>query len=116
MTPMPVVSRGRVWISIDPGFVRLDPQAVAFPDPVVTVPPRFSDCCGFVEADDRGVWFLSPDLEGGTGRRLNVFDPSTGQASSLVTLDEGDPVAMAVAPNAVWILNYEGTLTHVELH
>jgi hypothetical protein len=114
VTPMPVLSRGQVWISTDQGFARLDPEAVAFPYPVVTVPPRFSDCCGFVEADERGIWFISPDPRG-AGRVLNVFEPSTGKASSLVVLDEGEPVAMAVSPNAVWILNYEGTLTHVEL-
>jgi hypothetical protein len=113
-TPMPVVWRGQVWISTDPGFVRFDPLIEGFPRPPATLPPRFGDCCGFLEADDRGIWFLSPDLEG-AGRVLNVFDPATGQAADLVALDEGTPVAMAVAPDAVWILNYEGTLTHVDL-
>jgi hypothetical protein len=113
-TPMPVLWRGQVWISTDPGFVRFDPLIEGFPTPPATLPPRFGDCCGFLEADDRGIWFLSPDLEG-AGRVLNVFDPATGQAADLVALDEGTPVAMAVAPDAVWILNYEGTLTHVDL-
>ena len=81
----------------------------------MTLPPRFGDCCGFLEADERGIWSLSPVLDGGGGRVLNVFDPATGQATELVALDEGTPVAMAVAPDAVWILNYEGTLTHVSL-
>ena len=84
-----------------------------FPEPVVTLPPGFGDCCGFLEADDRGIWFLSPGVEGGTD--LNVFDPATGEATALVALDAATPVAMAVAPDAVWILNYEGTLTHVSL-
>jgi Tol biopolymer transport system component len=114
-TPMPVVWRGQVWISTDPGFVRFDPLAEGFPQPPVTLAPRFGDCCGFLEADDRGIWFLSPDLEGGSGGVLNVFDPTTGEATALATLNEGTPVAMAVAPDAVWILNYEGTLTHVSL-
>jgi dipeptidyl aminopeptidase/acylaminoacyl peptidase len=114
-TPMPVLWRGQVWISTDPGFVRFDPLAEGFPGPPVTLATRFGDCCGFVEADDRGVWFLSADLEDEGGRVLNVFDPATGEATALVELDEGSPVAMAVAPDAVWILNYEGTLTHVGL-
>jgi hypothetical protein len=113
-TPMPVLWRGQVWISTDPGFVRFDPLVEGFPDPRVVLAPTFGDCCGFVEADDRGIWFLSPDLEG-AGRALNVFNPATGGATALVTLDEGSPVAMAVAPDGVWILNYEGTLTHVDL-
>jgi hypothetical protein len=111
---MPVLWRGQVWISIDPGFVRFDPLVEGFPDPPVALAPSFGDCCGFVEADDPGIWFLSPDLEG-AGRVLNVFDPATGDATALLTLDEGTPVAMAVAPNSVWILNYEGSLTHVSL-
>jgi TolB protein len=113
-TPMPVLWRGQVWISTDPGFVRFDVLVEGFPDPPVALAPSFGDCCGFVEADDRGIWFLSPDLEG-AGRVLNVFDPATGDATALLTLDEGSPVAMAVAPDSVWILNYEGTLTHVGL-
>jgi TolB protein len=113
--PMPVLWRGQVWIGLDPGFVRFDPLDAGFPDPLVTLDPADAGCCGFLEADDRGIWFLSPDPSGGSGRRLLVFDPSTGEVHDLVTLDEGDPVAMALAPNAVWILNYEGTLTHIEL-
>jgi hypothetical protein len=114
-TPMPVLWRGQVWISTDPGFVRFDPLAEGFPGPPVTLPPKFGDCCGFLEADDRGIWFLSPVLDGGGGRVLNVFDPATGQATDLIALNEGTPVAVAIAPDSVWILNYEGTLTHVGL-
>ena len=112
-TPMPVLWRGQVWIPTDPGFVRLDPLGGAFPKPPVTLPPRFGDCCGFVEADESGIWFLSL-APNGTDRQLNVFDPASGEATALVEL-QGSPVAMAVAPDAVWILNYEGTLTHVDL-
>jgi hypothetical protein len=114
-TPMPALWRGQVWISTDQGFVQLDPLAGTFLEPPVSLAPRFGDCCGFVEADDRGIWFLSPDIEGRAGSFLNVFDPGTGEADALVELDEGSPVAMAVAPDAVWILDYEGTLTHVRL-
>jgi hypothetical protein len=79
-------------------------------------PSRYASCCGFVEADDRGIWFIGFDgVTGGDERRLGVFDPATGEAAALVGLDQGSPVAMAVAPDAVWILNYEGTLTHVRL-
>ena len=114
-TPMPVLWRGQVWLSTDPGFVRFDPLAAGFSGPPVTLGPRFGGCCGFVEADSRGMWFLSPDPDGRTGQLLHFFDPETGEARELATLDEGTPVAMAVAPDALWILNYEGTLTHVRL-
>lgn len=114
-TPMPVLWRGQVWLSTDPGFVRFDPIAAGFSGPPVTLGPRFGGCCGFVEADSRGMWFLSPDPDGRTGQLLHIFDPDTGEVRELGTLDEGTPVAMAVAPDALWILNYEGTLTHVRL-
>jgi hypothetical protein len=114
-TPMPVLWRGQVWLSTDPGFVRFEPLAAGFSGPPVTLGPRFGGCCGFVEADSRGMWFLSPDPDGRTGQLLHLFDPDTGEARELATLDEGTPVAMAVAPDALWILNYEGTLTHVRL-
>jgi WD40-like Beta Propeller Repeat len=113
-TPMPVVWRGQVWILVEPGFVRLDPTAARSPEPVVPVPPRVSDCCGFLEADDRGIWWLSL-APNGSDRQLNLFDPSTREVTAIATIDEGTPVAMAVSPDAVWILNYEGTLTHVGL-
>jgi hypothetical protein len=101
-------------MSTDPGFVRFDPLVEGLPEVPATLPASFGDCCGFLESHDRGIWFLSADLQG-NGRVLNVFDPATGEATALVALDEGNPVAMAVAPDAVWILNYEGTLTHVDL-
>jgi TolB protein len=113
--PMPVVWRGQVWVGLDPGFAGFDPVLGAFADPPVALDPNDVGCCGFLEADDRGIWFLSPDPGGGSGSRLIVFDPVTGETTRLVDVDEGRPVAMAVVPNAVWILNYEGTLTHVEL-
>ncbi len=113
-TPMPVLWHGQVWISTDPGFVRYEPLREGFPEPGVTLPPRFGDCCGFLESDDRGIWFLSTDLDGGPPH-LNRFDPVTGEATALTQVDEGSPVAMAIAPDSVWILNYEGTLTHVAL-
>ena len=112
-TPMPVASEGQVWIGVDPGFARFDPAAAAFPDPPVRLAPRFVGP-GFLEADDRGIWFLMP-AGGGAGPILDLFDPEAGEATELTTIDAGSPVAMAVAPNAIWILNYEGTLTHVGL-
>jgi hypothetical protein len=113
-TPMPVLWQGQVWISTDPGFVRYEPLRGGFPEQPVTLPARFGDCCGFLESDDRGIWFLSTDPEGGPAE-LNLFDPATGEAISLTELEGDSPVAMAVAPDSVWILNYEGTLTHVAL-
>jgi Tol biopolymer transport system component len=113
-TTTPVVWRSQVWVSLDPGFARFDPLVEGF-DPPIRLPASFSDCCGFIEADDRGIWFLSLDEETGTKRQLNVFDPANGEVNEVTTLDEGSPVAMAGSPDAIWVLNYEGTLTHIAL-
>jgi streptogramin lyase len=114
--PTPAVWRGQVWIGVEPGFARFDPREGAFPHtPGVSFDPGDVVCCGFAEADDRGIWFLSLEAPGESGQPLNVFDPATGEVRELALVDEGTPVAMAVAPDSAWILNYEGTLTHVAL-
>jgi Tol biopolymer transport system component len=113
----PVLWRGQVWAATEEGFARFDPLASEILEGAQELDPsRFAFCCGFVEADDRGIWFLGYDgTTGGTERRLDLFDPATGEVTELAAFDEGNPVAMAMAPDGVWILNYEGTLTHVEL-
>lgn len=112
-TLTPVLWRGQVWISTEPGFVRFDPLVEGFTEPSYTLPPRYTDCCGSIEADARGIWFLS--LRDPAGTNLNLFDPATGEVTELGELEEGTPVTMAIAPDSVWILNYEGTLTHIAL-
>jgi hypothetical protein len=111
----PVLSRGQVWVSLEPGFIRFDPLAEGFIQPPLMVPARYADCCGFLEGDDRGIWFVTADSNRGPDPGLVLFDPASAEVTELATLDEGTPVAMAVAPDSVWILNYEGTLTHVDL-
>lgn len=113
----PVVSAGGVWAATNEGFARIDPLTGSLVERSPSLDPsRYAICCGFIEADDRGIWFIAFDGRTGTGPpRLDLFNPESGEVSELVTLGEGTPVAMAVSPDAIWILNYEGTLTHVDL-
>jgi hypothetical protein len=77
---------------------------------------RFAIGVGLIEADDRGIWFFGYDgVQGDGPRRLARFDPGTETVTELVSLEEGNPIAMAIGPDSVWILNYEGTLTRVDL-
>ena len=114
--PTPVVWREQVWVGIEPGFAHFDLERGAFPfTPGVSFDPDDMVCCGFAEADDRGIWFLTTGSPESPGQPLKLFGPATGEVRELALVDEGTPVAMAVAPDSVWILNYEGTLTHVAL-
>jgi hypothetical protein len=64
-------------------------------------------------AGEGGVWFLDPSPRG----RLNRFDLGTGEVDVSVTLGrDATPIAMAVAPGSVWVLNYGGTVTRVRLN
>jgi TolB protein len=59
-----------------------------------------------------GVWFLDPSRRAAVHR----FDPATGLVDVSVKLDrDSTPIAIAVAPRSVWVLNYEGTVTRVAL-
>ena len=113
----PVLWRGQAWVAAENGFARFDPvtgDLVAGSSELD--PSRFAFCCGFIEADDRGIWFLGFNGRTGEGAtRLDLFDPASQSVTELVEVDQGNPVAMAVAPDSVWVLNYEGTLTHVAL-
>ncbi|MGH2525410.1 MAG: hypothetical protein ACRDG2_01570 [Actinomycetota bacterium] len=114
----PVVWRGELWFAWDRGFARFDPASNTVTGGGQALDPtRYALCCGLVEADDRRIWFLGYDglqVEGPV--RLTLFGPTTDAVTELVTLGDENPVAMAVAPDSVWILNYEGTLTKVDLN
>ena len=89
--PMPVLWGGQVWIGLDPGFARFDPLAGSFPEAPVLRDPSDVSCCGFLEADKRGIWFLSPHPRDGSSQRLMMFDPATGMVTELADVDEGHP-------------------------
>jgi TolB protein len=66
-----------------------------------------------IAAGGGGVWFLDPFHRG----RLNRFDPGAGGVDASVSLGrDATPIAMAVTPGSVWVLNYEGTVTRVGLN
>lgn len=62
-------------------------------------------------AGESGVWFLP------SRAAVHRFDPSSQRVDVSVRLDrDSTPIAMAVAPGSVWVLNYEGTVTRVGLN
>jgi len=59
---------------------------------------------------DGVVWYL------GRWESLHRLDPTTGETDVTVQLERGiDPIAISATEDAVWVLNYQGTLTRVGL-
>jgi hypothetical protein len=112
----PVQWRDELWASLEDGFARFNPATGELVDRSTPLDQsRLAIGVGLIEADERGIWFFGYDGVQGDGPvRLAVFDPGIDRVAELVEL-EGNPVAMAIGPDSVWVLNYEGTLTRVDL-
>ncbi len=66
-------------------------------------------------AGDGGVWFSGYDPSHASVHDvIHRFDPSTGRVEVSVE-DARGPVAMALAPRSLWVLNYNGSLERVDL-
>jgi hypothetical protein len=113
----PVAWQDEVWVWADGRFARFDISTGKVIDRSSELDPKRLSPRGLgLETDDRAIWFLGYNgLEGGDRIRLAAFDPGADEVTELATLREGNPVAMAIAPDSVWILNYEGTVTKVGL-
>ena len=113
----PVAWQDEVWAWADGRFTRFDTSTGEVIDRSSELDPKRLSPRGVgLETDDRAIWFLGYNgLEGGDPVRLAAFDPAAEEVTELATLRNGNPVAMAIAPDSVWILNYEGTLTKVDL-
>jgi hypothetical protein len=95
---------GALWVGGN-SLVQLDPTTG---DAISTFDISF----GPAVIADGGIWDYS------TGKRgtLDWFDIATGKVEVSVQLDPGrDPISIAVSPGAVWVLNYDGTLTRVDV-
>jgi streptogramin lyase len=109
-----VALNGEVWA--DKGFrlVRIDPRTGQVLDEAAELPEALA--AGLLTSDDRGLWFLGYNGRTGSGpRTLSLFDPETGAVQTFVDVPGIAPNAMAVGPDSVWVLDYHGALTRIEL-
>jgi Tol biopolymer transport system component len=105
---------GQVWADNGYRLVRIDQGTGQLLDDAVELPEALA--AGLLTSDDRGLWFLGYDGRTGEGpRTLSLFDPETGEVQTFVDVPGIAPNAMAVAPDSVWVLDYHGTLTRIEL-
>jgi TolB protein len=109
-----VALNGEVWA--DNGFrlVRIDPRTGQLLDEAAELPEALA--AGPLLSDDRGLWYLGYNGRTGSGpRTLSLFDPETGAVQAFVDVPGIAPSAMALGPHSVWVLDYHGTLTRIEL-
>lgn len=103
----PLAGEGSIWVGTGSELLRVDPQTGQVLDRnVLRVGPDLEF------TDDGSAWFLGGDR----WNRLQRLNPEIGEVDVEVELPrEPIPVAIAVAPRAVWVLTHEGTLTKVAL-
>lgn len=99
---------GQFWAATGRALEQLDPttgQTVGDPAAV----PNTGDV---LAVGDGRVWFLDPNDRG----VLHGFDPATGAVEVNVDLGKAStPIAIATSSGSVWVLDYDGTLTRVDL-
>jgi hypothetical protein len=108
------VFEGDIWALTAKGFVRIDvgsEEPVGDPSPAGD--PRFG---ANLAADSDGLWFTidNPTQEDGLAT-ISRFVPSTGEIDASVTLppETQTPIAMAVAGDFLWVVDYEQKLVRI---
>ena len=102
-----------IWATVEAGFVRMDPRT-AEPTGLTTPYPRVYGLRGFVASAGDLIWWS--EYPGGNGVRpddLASFDPVAGTVQEYDVKTTG--IAAAASLDAIWVLNYEGSVTRIDL-
>jgi hypothetical protein len=94
---------GRLIGSTSDGFVEIDPRTLALGDPMGGSETMF------MAAGADGIWFL-----GRGALELGFFDPAT-RTIQRFDASIGTPVALAADADRLWVLQFDGKLTRVDL-
>jgi hypothetical protein len=105
---------GSLWAHHGDAILRIDPTTASIADRYPGV--GFSQY-GVLRSGAGGLWFLAADDTPGEGGASIVrFSPETGQVDVVVDLGPGViPVDMTVTDSSIWVVNYESSLTRVDL-
>jgi hypothetical protein len=110
----PAFRDGSLWAHHGDAILEIDPATAAIVDryPGVGVSQY-----GVLRSGAGGLWFLlADDTSGEGGAPVVRFSPETGQVDVVVDLGpDRIPVDMAVTDSSIWVVNYEGSLTRVDL-
>jgi DNA-binding beta-propeller fold protein YncE len=113
---------GALWVAnltwrdeLDGEFslIRVDPVTRQVLDEEVALDPY--RVFNMIDAAFGAVWFFgtAPD---GSGTVVARLDPATAEVEPVVTLPwELSPIDMAVTPDSLWVVNYEGSITRMDL-
>jgi Tol biopolymer transport system component len=107
--------QGRIWLSND-RFAPVDPHT-ARPSETRLVYAEMRSPRGFIVPDESGIWFAAYPGPGGNGSGPDVLtrlDASTGSIHPYFELPSG-PIAGVALAGVLWILNYEGSVTRIDL-
>jgi Tol biopolymer transport system component len=103
----------QIWATVEGGFVRMDPRT-AEPTGPTTPYPRVYGLRGFVASAGDLIWWS--EYPGGNGVRpddLASFDPVAGVVQEYDVQTVG--IAGAASSDAIWVLNYDGSVTRIDL-
>jgi hypothetical protein len=105
---------GSLWAHHGDAILRIDPVTASIVDRYPGV--GFSHY-GVLRSGAGGLWFLlADDTPGEGGAPVARFSPATGQVDVVADLGPGlTPIDMAVTDSSIWVVNYEGSLTRVDL-
>jgi dipeptidyl aminopeptidase/acylaminoacyl peptidase len=103
-----------IWTDTGYGLARIDPRTAQFiGDPA----PVGSAIRGFgIIAGAGGVWFFGyDDTVDSAPSFLERFNPMTNEFDASLEFPNLGPIALALAPSSVWIVNLNGSVTRVDL-
>lgn len=113
---------GALWVAtltwrdeVDGEFslIRVDPVTGQVLDEEVALDPY--RVFNMIDAAFGAVWFFGADPDG-SGTVIARLDPATAEVDPVVTLPQWlGPIDMAVTPDSLWVVNYEGSITRMDL-
>jgi len=100
-----------IWAPRGGSLARIDPATATFVGDPIPSPGVFFG--GVMQVWHDGIWFMGQSDAGDAD--ISWLNTSTGEVEASVDLGEGvSPIAMDVAPEAVWVLTNEGSLIQID--
>jgi hypothetical protein len=112
-------SEGVIWAASNDRFLLIDPATgrqigESVPLQGVAITPLSSGTS--MVSGDGEIWFVGYDPDDVDALpTLHRYDPVAGQVDVSVELENPEPIALALGGEALWVLNYDGSVTRVDI-